>query len=669
MKKIEEVIDELFKNFIEEAIQNIGIGPFITSREAIKSILQKIHEETNSALTMQSTELLEHFSIAGATLYNKYRVPAFLWIDTLEKLKEDILYAIHHQIIDYDDDAFILRMNKLIQGLCKGYLKASAQDTLNFTYERIDAINIEMDIMSHDRWYKDFLEFLANDFQNVPELMYENSESNRWIKSLDFKLLMKACTFEREGEIVIFMHKLYDLSREIKHFIDIQDFKNAYSYLIILDQKVNLLNDILKEVLINFMSDKLHFFFTLFSEIILFKKQYSYFLTLSVSLSSEVAHKRDIHRLFLAIYKGTKNRSKDMAYQFTGVVDDGDSMHFLLHYNEKSDVEKIFTSVTQTIYELKKEEITLNVPEFIVRASETEVFSGLSAATLQKIAFNMAQQHVHVPNYHFNKIECSKLRESADRKAAIDEKVLKAIKDKTMKLYFQPIVHVYGNEKKLVYCEALSRMSDEGKIIDAEEFIHSVLDQKLSSKLDILVYQELMQRTSDIAAFMEGVSVNIFPESFKDKKVIDALKKCLLSFQEKKLILTLEITEYNLFEYYDILLNLKKEFTSTLRVAVDDFGSGYSSLAALVKLSKNGLLDAVKIDGTLTCEILNDATTFEIVKTAASLSKTLNVKTIIEYIENKEIELKLQEEVDDFYGQGYLYAAAMPLEKVKKTFS
>uniref|UniRef100_UPI00261F4F35 hypothetical protein n=1 Tax=Sulfurimonas sp. TaxID=2022749 RepID=UPI00261F4F35 len=242
MKKIEEVIDELFKNFIEEAIQNIGIGPFITSREAIKSILQKIHEEMDSALTLQSTELLEHFSISGATLYNKYRVPAFLWIDTLEKLKEDILYAIHHQIIEYDDDAFIVRMNKLIQGLSKGYLQASAKDTLNFTYERIDAINIEMDIMSHNRWYKDFLEFLANDFQNVPELMYENSESNRWIESLDFKLLMKACAFEREGEIVIFMHKLYDLAREIKHFIDIQDFKNAYSYLIILDQKVNLLN-------------------------------------------------------------------------------------------------------------------------------------------------------------------------------------------------------------------------------------------------------------------------------------------------------------------------------------------------------------------------------------------------------------------------------------------
>ncbi|WP_297433162.1 hypothetical protein [Sulfurimonas sp.] len=39
MKRIEEVIDELFKNFIEEAIQNIGIGPFITSREAIESVL------------------------------------------------------------------------------------------------------------------------------------------------------------------------------------------------------------------------------------------------------------------------------------------------------------------------------------------------------------------------------------------------------------------------------------------------------------------------------------------------------------------------------------------------------------------------------------------------------------------------------------------------------
>jgi len=666
MKRIDEVVDDLFKNFIEEAIQNIEIGSLITSKESVEKVLATLHKETQNALTLDVNELLEYFSKIGFEIYGAYKIPAFFWINVLEKMKEDLLYAIHHNIIEYSDDRLLLRLDRLTQGLCKGYLQASAKDALRFSYEKIDAINVEMDIMSHERWYKSFLEYLSNEKGLLPELMYEQSESYLWLNSFDFKLLMKSCTFEKESEIVIFMRKVYELAREIKHYIDKKQYKNAYNCFIVLDQKINLLNDMLKEVLINFMSDKLHLFFTLFSEVILFQKQYSYFLTLSVSITHEAVHERDVHRLFLKLFQLTKEKAKNLAYQFTGVVDEGNSMHFLVRYKEKDDVIKIFNFVTQAIEELQEKEITLVVPNFIVRASETEVFSGLDAATLRKIAFNMAKEHIHIPNYHFDQQECKLLRANIEKDFIVSSKIKESIESGKIKLCFQPIVSVNKSGHTLAYCEVLSRMQENDELIDAEEFIHTVISQKMTSALDILVYEQLEKLSREIAKVMEGVSVNIFPDSFKDKEVLKAFKKCLRSFKEANIILTLEITEYNLFEYYEVLQGLKTGYEDTLNIAVDDFGSGYSSLAALIKLSKYNLLDAVKIDGTLTREVVNDDTSYEIVKTAVILSKKLHARTIIEYVENKNIEEKLIESIDEFYGQGFAYGKAMTLEEVKK---
>jgi len=64
--------------------------------------------------------------------------------------------------------------------------------------------------------------------------------------------------------------------------------------------------------------------------------------------------------------------------------------------------------------------------------------------------------------------------------------------------------------------------------------------------------------------------------------------------------------------------------------------------------------------------ILKDEISFEIVKTAITLSKKLKTKTIVEFVENKETEEKLKEITDDFYIQGYLHSKAIPFEELKK---
>lgn len=661
MPSLKEVLDKLFQRAVEEWMESVEAAPFFSSKENVRAFVSFLQTKAHDLFNLPESDLQKHFEELGKEIYLKYHLSSFVLDDFLKKIREDLLYAIVHEIVAYDDEEFLKRFDGMAEGLYAGYLQATVKDTLRYSYAKISSVDPELDIFAHERWYQSLLHFLLEQKAEPPVLIYEDSEVCRWIDTLDFKLLMKACSFEKESEIVIFLRKLFDIARELRRFVRNGDFRNAYASFMTLDQKVKLVSDMLESVLLQFLEEKMHYFFSLFAEIILFKKQYSYFLTITVSLSSEAVHKRDAHRLFVEILRRTKRRASEIACPFTGVVDDGDSMHFLLQYQQQSDIDEIFSFVVNTIDSLKKEEIVLNVPNFIVRASQTEMFSGLDAASLQEIAFAMAREHVDMPYYHFDAEESKQLREHIHGKTILDSRVKEAVQEGRIKLYYQPIVRIDKESRSLAYCEVLARIEEDGKIYDAESFIHSIIEQKLTDELDLRIFEKLKAQTPKIAKILEGVSLNIFPSSFLNEKVMEALKAVLESFARYDMKLILEITEYNLFECYSILAELKKKYTDTLQIAVDDFGSGYSSIATLIKLAKKGLLDKVKIDGTLTKEILDDESSFEILKMAAEIGCKLGANTIVEYVENEAIEKKLSSEIDTYYAQGYHYSKAVTL--------
>ena len=199
-----------------------------------------------------------------------------------------------------------------------------------------------------------------------------------------------------------------------------------------------------------------------------------------------------------------------------------------------------------------------------------------------------------------------------------------------------------------------------------QKFIDYVVEENFTDDFDKTVFEKLIVLTPDIAKYLKGVSVNIFPTSFLNGDVLDLLRLTLENFKKYNLIFILEITEYHLFEYYAIVKKLRDEYPKTLKIAIDDFGSGYSSFSTLIKLSKKDLLDIIKIDGSITKEILTDKINFEILKMSLEIVKKLNKKVIIEYVENKQIKEKIEEITDDFYAQGFLFSKALPLEKIKE---
>ena len=661
--EISIIIKQFFTHYFEDTIQNIEIISSIRSEDEINTILEKIDKEINFALNATIDELSEHYNNLGKFLY-KNKISHIILMNVLEKLKNEITYAINHKNINYNENEFLTKIDNIIQNISKGYFHDTIKDILNIIKK--ESVFFEIDINSYKNWYEKFLNNILNDTNNKVILIYEESECFKWINSLDFKLLTKASNINTKTEIMLITEKIFEIAREIVLYKQKNNYKNAYSFLILLDQKINILNNLLKNISLKFINEKTKYFFDLFADLILFKKDFTFFLIFSIKPSTKIIHKKDINKAFLNIFKLIKQKVINLEYDFTGIIDNTNSIHFIISYKEKKQIKEIFNYIIKIVENYKNKELILNIPEFYLRAVDTEMFSGLNADTLKKIAFVMTKEMLDIPYYHFKKNESKNLISKAKKLIKINNEIQKALKNKKIDLFFQPIVHITNNKTSLEYCEALSRINFKNEKIDMQQFVDYVVEENFTDDFDKIVFEKLNILTPDIAKYLKGVSVNIFPTSFLNADVIDLLRLTLEKFKKYNLKFILEITEYYLFEYYLIIKKLRNEYPQTLKIAIDDFGSGYSSFSTLIKLSKNNLLDIIKIDGSITKEILNNELSFDILKMSVEIVKKLNKKVIIEYVENEKIKEKIRKITNDFYAQGFLYSKALPLEQIKE---
>jgi PAS domain S-box-containing protein/diguanylate cyclase (GGDEF)-like protein len=222
-----------------------------------------------------------------------------------------------------------------------------------------------------------------------------------------------------------------------------------------------------------------------------------------------------------------------------------------------------------------------------------------------------------------------------------------AIKDDRITPYFQGIVD--NKTKKIVKYEALIRLiKRNGEVLSPFFF----LDASKKAKS----YQELTRimitKVFDAFKYVDyDFSINLTLSDMRSKKTMsvlyDNLEKCGCG---KRLIL--EIVESEGIEYFEeVCLFIKEVKKHGCRVAIDDFGSGYSNFAYLAKLD----IDFIKIDGSLIHDIDKDENKRIAVESILYFAKNKGIKTIAEYIETESIfNLTLELGVD--YSQGYLFS-------------
>lgn len=157
------------------------------------------------------------------------------------------------------------------------------------------------------------------------------------------------------------------------------------------------------------------------------------------------------------------------------------------------------------------------------------------------------------------------------------------------------------------------------------------------------------------------VSVNISEQQIMREDLIETVNRILKETGLEPEHLELEVTErviQNTERITSVLSGLKE---IGIRIAIDDFGIGYSSLNHL----KNFHIDTIKVDKSFVQDIFNDPKNQAITTTIIELGHNLKLEVIAEGVETKEQLEFLQKKRCDKV-QGYMFSRPVPAENVEK---
>ena len=233
------------------------------------------------------------------------------------------------------------------------------------------------------------------------------------------------------------------------------------------------------------------------------------------------------------------------------------------------------------------------------------------------------------------------------------------------RLFFQPIAKLSREpgEKNTIHGEVLLRMLDDNnKIVGPGSFIPAAERYQVMPSIDRWVvsntFSMLMLHNINTGGHISSCSINLSGQSLSDERFMDFLVNEIKSSGVPPEILVFEITETAVIAN---LCNASK-LISTLRemgcrFALDDFGVGLSSFGYL----KNLAVDYLKLDGCFVKNMIRDNIDHAMVGAINQIGHTMNIKTIAEFVEDKET-LEAVRKVGVDYAQGYYIAKPAPIE-------
>jgi diguanylate cyclase (GGDEF)-like protein len=263
-------------------------------------------------------------------------------------------------------------------------------------------------------------------------------------------------------------------------------------------------------------------------------------------------------------------------------------------------------------------------------------------------------------DYQFSSYESE---ESVSRKIKLENSLRKAIQNNELFLHYQPQVNLQTGKIKGV--EALLRWNHpELGIISPFEFIPIAEETGMIVHIGKWVLQTACKQIKEwqrAGLPIVAVAVNVSPRQLQDVEFINTVQDVLEETKLEPQFLDLEITEslmQNLKHSLAMLSDLKK---IGVKLSIDDFGTGFSSLNVLKSLP----IDCIKIDQSFVRDISVDSNTAAIVKTIIHMGNNLNFDLIAEGIESPD-QVSFLVENGCQLGQGYAYSRPVPAEEIEK---
>lgn len=245
----------------------------------------------------------------------------------------------------------------------------------------------------------------------------------------------------------------------------------------------------------------------------------------------------------------------------------------------------------------------------------------------------------------------------------IQTKLREVVFEQNFTMYFQP--QCYASNRRLRGVEALIRWKDEkGDMISPAVFIPIAEKNGAIVPIGNWVIEKSVQiyaKWRDQYDYPLILSLNISAVQCKQNDFIDNIQSILKRYDILPERVELEITETILVDDFEETKERLNDLRKVgIRISLDDFGTGFSSLSYLKGLP----IDTLKIDKTFVDTLLTDVNTKIIMESIIYMVKRLGYETVAEGVETEEQFAYLRELSCDMI-QGYYTGKPMPAEGVE----
>jgi len=274
---------------------------------------------------------------------------------------------------------------------------------------------------------------------------------------------------------------------------------------------------------------------------------------------------------------------------------------------------------------------------------------------------NIARKFVNSNSTQASCQYSEELMNDARKAEDIESKMELALQNGEFKPYLQGKFNMVEN--RVVGAEALVRwIKDDGTVIPPGDFIPLFEQNGFVEKIDFYMLEEIckyLRRMIDEGREVYKISVNQSRYLMNDPEYVSKVKDILLRYQIPIGLIEMELTETVFFHEKERMIKMMNDLkTMNVELAIDDFGSGYSSFNIL----KDVPFDVLKIDR----EFLTDSVHTEkgkwILQEIVEMAHGLGMSVICEGVETQE-QIDLLVSIHCHLAQGFFYSRPIPMDE------
>ncbi len=239
-----------------------------------------------------------------------------------------------------------------------------------------------------------------------------------------------------------------------------------------------------------------------------------------------------------------------------------------------------------------------------------------------------------------------------------------ALDDRILQLRYQPKYRL--SDRRIVSVEALMHWKDPNRgVVPASQFLPLAEESALITPMTLWVIEQaardfLLLKESAADDF-QSVAVNISATNLGQDSFVESVEKLLTAVGLSPACLELELTEGGVLSDLDTAVARLNQITDLgIRLSIDDFGTGFSSLQYLERLP----VSTVKIDRLFVSGMRDGKSNHCIVKSTIDLAHALGLDVVAEGIETGQVEEALREMGCD-YGQGFYFSKAIEVPALR----